>query len=258
MNSIRRWLSACSTGEKAWDEHGAGILEGFTRFKESLRELWDTIYENIIKPIFDRIAGTVSWLWDKHLKPLWDKLTDFFGSVAEFLLALWNERIKPVVDFIVTTVGPVVSHVVGTIGDVVGTVIGVVSDVIGGILEALGGLMDFLTGVFTGDWEKAWSGIQQFFKGIWDGIWGIVKGIVNLIIDGLNLLWGAIYSVVAGIVNGIGGIAEVDRQPVRAGLGLLHAGRNRLSSRSWRRAASRWARPWRSSARGATGRRCCP
>lgn len=195
--------------KKAWDEHGAGILEGFTRFKESLRELWDTIYENIIKPIFDRIAGTVSWLWDKHLKPLWDKLTDFFGSVAEFLLALWNERIKPVVDFIVTTVGPVVSHVVGTIGDVVGTVIGVVSDVIGGILEALGGLMDFLTGVFTGDWEKAWSGIQQFFKGIWDGIWGIVKGIVNLIIDGLNLLWGAIYSVVAGIVNGIGGIAEV-------------------------------------------------
>lgn len=194
--------------KKAWDEHGAGILEGFTRFKESLRELWDTIYENIIKPIFDRIAGTVSWLWDKHLKPLWDNLTDFFGSVAEFLLALWNERIKPVVDFIVTTVGPVVSHVVGTIGDVVGTVIGIVSDVIGGILEALGGLMDFLTGVFTGDWEKAWSGIQQFFKGIWDGIWGIVKGIVNLIIDGLNLLWGAVYSVAAGIVNGLGSLVE--------------------------------------------------
>lgn len=193
----------------AWDEHGAGFLEGCIRFRESLREIWDTVYTNVIKPVIDRIGGTISWLWDQHLKPLWDKLTDFFGSVTEFILALWNNVLAPVVDFVVTTVGPVISHVVGTIGDVVGTVIGVIADVIGGILSSLSGLLDFLTGVFTGNWEKAWSGIQQFIRGIWDGIWGIVKGAVNLIIDGLNLLWGAVYSVASGIVNGIGGIAEV-------------------------------------------------
>lgn len=193
----------------AWDEHGTGILTGFQTFKEKLREIWDTVYTNVIKPVIDRIGGTISWLWDQHLKPLWDKLTDFFGSVAEFIFALWNNRIAPCVDFVVKVVGPLVSHVVGSIGDVVGTVIGVIADVIGGILESLSGLMDFLTGVFTGNWEKAWGGIQKFFKGIWDGIWGIVKGIVNLIIDGLNTLWGAVYSVVSGIVNGIGGIAEV-------------------------------------------------
>ncbi len=193
--------------KKSWDEHGAGILEGFQEFKQSLRDIWNTLYDNIIKPVFDRIGGTVSWLWDKHLKPLWDNITDFVGSVGEFLLALWNTVLAPIVDFIVTTVGPVVSHVVGTIGDIVGTVIGVISDVIGGILKSLGGLLDFLTGVFTGDWEKAWSGIKQFFQGIWDGIWGIVKGVVNLIIDGINMLWGGIYSVVSGIINGLGGIA---------------------------------------------------
>ena len=193
----------------AWDEHGAGFLEGCIRFRESLREIWDTVYTNVIKPVIDRIGGTISWLWDQHLKPLWDKLTDFFGSVTESILALWNNVLAPVVDFVVKVVGPLVSHVVGSIGDVVGTVIGVIADVIGGILESLSGLLDFLTGVFTGNWEKAWGGIQKFFKGIWDGIWGIVKGIVNLIIDGLNTLWGAVYSVASGIVNGIGGIAEV-------------------------------------------------
>lgn len=193
----------------AWDEHGTGILTGFQTFKEKLREIWDTVYTNVIKPVIDRIGGTISWLWDQHLKPLWDKLTDFFGSVTEFILALWNNVLAPVVDFVVKVVGPLVSHVVGSIGDVVGTVIGVIADVIGGILSSLSGLLDFLTGVFTGNWEKAWGGIQKFFKGIWDGIWGIVKGIVNLIIDGLNTLWGAVYSVVSGIVNGIGGIAEV-------------------------------------------------
>lgn len=193
--------------KKAWDEHGVGILQGFQSFRDSLKQLWDTVYNNILKPIFDRVSEMISWLWDKHLKPLWDNIVDFIGSVIEFIMALWNNVLSPIVDFIVTVLGPTVSHVVGTIVDVIGTVVGVISDVIGGILEALGGLLDFLTGVFTGNWEKAWDGIKQFFKGIWDGIWGIFKGVVNLIIDGINLLWGAVYSVVAGIVNGIGKIA---------------------------------------------------
>ena len=31
--------------------------------------------------------------------------------------------------------------------------------------------------------------------------------LVNLIIDGINMLWSGIYSAVKGIINGIGGIA---------------------------------------------------
>lgn len=191
----------------AWDEHGTGILEKFQEFKESLRTIWDTLYSNVFKPVFDRIGGTVSWLWDNHLKPLWENITNFVGSVWEFLLALWNTVLAPMVNFVVTVIGPNISAVVGSIGDIIGTVVAIISDVIGGILKSLGGLLDFLTGVFTGDWEKAWNGIKDFFGGIWDAIWGIVKGAVNLIIDGLNLLWGGVYTCVSGIVNGIGGIA---------------------------------------------------
>lgn len=80
-------------------------------------------------------------------------------------------------------------------------------DVVCGILDALGGLLDFITGVFTGDWEKAWNGIKSFFKGIWDAIWGIIKGAINLIIDGINLLWTGIYNAISAIVNAIGGVA---------------------------------------------------
>ena len=197
------------SGIKAsWDEHGQGILDGFRQFRESLRVLWDSVYTSVVKPVFDRISGTVSWLWDEHIKPFWDNLVDFFGSLTEFLMALWNNVLAPVVDFVVTVVGPVISAVVGSIGDIVGTVYGMIADVIGGVLKSLSGLLDFLTGVFTGDWEKAWNGIKKFFQGIWDAIWGIVKGSINLIIDGLNMLWGGVYSVVSGIVNGVGGIAD--------------------------------------------------
>lgn len=200
---------AFSAIKKSWDEHGQGILEGFQSFKENLRKLWDEVYTQIVQPVYERVSEVIDWLWDRHLKPLWDHLADFFGSVSEFVYALWNNVLSPALSFIVDQVGPQITRVVGTISDVVGTLIAFVSDVIGGIVEALSGLLDFLTGVFTGDWKKAWDGIRQYVKGCWDAIWGIVKGSVNLIIDGLNALWSAVYNIVSGIVNGIGGIAEV-------------------------------------------------
>ena len=54
--------------------------------------------------------------------------------------------------------------------------------------KVLQGIIEFVSGVFTGDWEKAWNGIQEIFKGVWNGIVGLLEGSVNLIIDGVNWL----------------------------------------------------------------------
>lgn len=59
----------------------------------------------------------------------------------------------------------------------------------------LGGLIDFITGVFTGDWTKAWEGIKKIFKGIWNGIVMILESAVNLIIKGVNWLIGKLNSL---------------------------------------------------------------
>jgi hypothetical protein len=78
----------------------------------------------------------------------------------------------------------------------------------------LGGLIDFITGVFTGDWKKAWEGIKTFFSGIWDAMKAIVTTVFNLIkiaIDNVlkaiksvwDSVWGAIKSFVEGVWNGI-------------------------------------------------------
>ncbi|WP_455581307.1 hypothetical protein [Dysosmobacter sp.] len=52
----------------------------------------------------------------------------------------------------------------------------------------LGGIIDFVTGVFTGDWEKAWNGVAKIFKGIWNGIVIILESAINLVIKGINWL----------------------------------------------------------------------
>lgn len=63
-----------------------------------------------------------------------------------------------------------------------------VSDVIDGVKQIFGGFIDFLTGVFTLDWEKAWEGIKEIFHGIWNTIVGGLEAAVNLIIKGINWL----------------------------------------------------------------------
>lgn len=193
--------------KKSWDEHGAGILKGFQTFRDSLKNIWDEVYGSIIKPVVDIIGGKLSELWKNHLKPLWDNISNFLGSLAEFLLTVWNEVLSPLVNYIIDWIAPKIQRVIEHIWSVISTVWGMISDVIGGILKALGGLMDFITGAFQGDWKKAWTGIKDFFVGIWDAVWGAIKGIINLIIDGINMLWEGIYRAVKGIVDAIGGVA---------------------------------------------------
>lgn len=192
----------------SWDEHGGGLLDNFQLFKESLRSIWNAIYQNIIQPVLENIGTKIDWLWNTSLKPLWDNIVEFGLSVAENVLYLWDHCLAPALMWLVHVFGPAVSTVINTVVDVFFVLVGVVADVIGGILKALDGLIQFVVGVFTGDWERAWEGIAKFFGGIWDAIWGIIRGVINLVISAINLLIGAIYSVLAAIVNGIGGVAK--------------------------------------------------
>lgn len=48
------------------------------------------------------------------------------------------------------------------------------------------GFLDFITGVFTGNWSKAWQGIQDIFGGIFDGLAALVKAPINSVIGLIN------------------------------------------------------------------------
>lgn len=53
------------------------------------------------------------------------------------------------------------------------------------------GLINFIVGVFTGDWEKAWQGIVDIFEGIFGGIVDFVQGVID-----------TISSIIEGAING--------------------------------------------------------
>lgn len=80
-----------------------------------------------------------------------------------------------------------------------------VSDVIDGVKQIFGGFIDFLTGVFTLDWKKAWEGIKEIFRGIWNTIVGGLEAAVNLIIKGINWLISKLNSLQIKIPDWLGG-----------------------------------------------------
>ena len=55
-----------------------------------------------------------------------------------------------------------------------------------GIQKVLKGLLSFVKGIFTANWQLAWNGVKDIFKGIWNTIVGIVESAVNLIIRAVN------------------------------------------------------------------------
>lgn len=200
---------ALDAAKAEWDKSGEHLLNLFGKVKDSIKGIWDNLYQTILKPVWDNILGAVDSLWQEHLKPLLEKFLSFASKLGETIMTIWNNFLAPIYNWIIEKVGPVIVKVIASIVDAVKNVLGVIADVVGGIFDALGGLLDFITGVFSGDWKKAWQGIKDFFKGIWDAIWAVVKGIINLIIGGINSLWSGIYKAVSGIINTIGKVAGV-------------------------------------------------
>ncbi len=112
-----------------------------------------------------------------------------------------RQAIQPVIDKIIE-ISPVVMDVFGNVvAGAIGVAVSAFANAAAGIMEQITGIMDvfsglttFITGVFTGDWDKAWTGIKEIFSGITDYILGVihtVTGAIGGIVDGVKSIFGA-------------------------------------------------------------------
>ena len=68
------------------------------------------------------------------------------------------------------------------------------------------GFIDFITGIFTGDWELAWKGVANIFGGILDGIAAMAKAPINGMIGLINGFLGGLNNIkIPKWVPGVGG-----------------------------------------------------
>nr|DAT58393.1 MAG TPA: minor tail protein [Caudoviricetes sp.] len=60
------------------------------------------------------------------------------------------------------------------------------------------GIVDFITGVFTGDWERAWLGVREIFSGIFSGLADLLRAPINAVIRLINGAIGGLNVLVRG------------------------------------------------------------
>ncbi|MFB8546791.1 phage tail tape measure protein [Enterococcus casseliflavus] len=94
---------------------------------------------------------------------------------------------------------------------------GYMSNIFGGIIQnfqnffdagkrIFTGFIDFITGIFTGDWERAWNGVVNIFGGIFDGIAAMAKAPFNGMIGLINAFLGGLNNIkIPKWVPGVGG-----------------------------------------------------
>lgn len=146
------------------------------------------------------VFKVVKSIWDSVLKPLADFLIDILAialqgvvdtwntwkplkqSIFIVIMWLWDNALKPFVDFII-------KFLCGAIKDFGITV----KEVLDAVKRIFSGIIDYITGVFTGDWSRAWQGVVNIFGGIMDGLGAVIKAplneviwLINQAISGLN------------------------------------------------------------------------
>ena len=89
------------------------------------------------------------------------------------------------------------------------------------IKQILDGIIEFVTGVFSGDWEKAWEGVGKIFGGIFDWIGNTASTVLqiawNSVKDIASRAGETISNVFKAIVNGVlSGVERVLNSPIKA------------------------------------------
>jgi len=117
--------------------------------------------------------------------------------------------------------GPVLGEVINGFFDA----IKIGWDTINGVFD---GIIDFIRGVFTGDWERAWEGVKEIFNSIISGLASVFKGPLNVIIGYINDVIGGINWLIdqANKLGSIFGkqIGHVGTIPLLANGGIVSKG----------------------------------
>lgn len=171
------------------------------------------------------VVGQVVTFANTTVKPIIQEIFSFITQTVVPIILQTFTAAAPIISGIITNLGTAVMTVAQIIGTAIQTVLPIIETIIS-VLMALGsvvvpallawyetfsaglltiiqgiqttfqGIIDFITGVFTGNWQQAWQGVQDIFKGAFEALAGLIKTPINAVISLIN-------KAISGI-NGLG------------------------------------------------------
>lgn len=151
--------------------HGEELIQGLKNIIDGFGKFFKGVFTGDMK------------LAVEGIKQIWEGMKQSWNAIVNSIKDAWNMFITWL-----QSKSPLLASIFQTYGKFV-------SDVCKNIKDILKGVIDFIVGVFTGDWTKAWQGVTEIFKGIWNNIVAIIEAAINFIIDGVNLLISALNTI---------------------------------------------------------------
>lgn len=212
---------------------GTGLIELMSPLRESIVNLFGkdagTAFDGIVQ-ILQSVMNVIQQIVDfsiTYVKPIIEEVINFIVNNALPLALQTISNCAPIVSQIITQVGTLIMRVATVIAQAIQfawpfiqqiltavmnfasaalpqllTAVSNIAVNIGGFIDAIiqvfNGLIEFLTGVFTGNWEQAWQGVCDIFGGIFDALVELAKMPLNAVIGLINGVFAGINSLIGG------------------------------------------------------------
>ena len=175
------------------------VLNGFFAL---LKGIWDGVYQ-VLNGVIDFIQGIFTGNWEQA----WNGVQEIVSGVWSYITGL----ITGACDLIEGILSGLDSWLQGVfktdwteifgpgLGDIINAFMKNVEDTWNAIKQIFQGVIDFVKGVFTGNWKQAWQGVVNIFGGLFNSLVNMVKAPLNGIIGLLNGAVGAINSLIGGL-----------------------------------------------------------
>ena len=145
----------------------------------------------------------------------WDRIEPIVKKIGQRFVEFWNTvqpQLQPFIDIcmeIGSYLKDILLEVFKTVwqaaGDIIVAWFDQVSEVIDNVFGIFEGIITFLTGVFQGNWEQAWTGIVQAVGSIFGTLEALVKAPLNAVINLVNKAINAINNISVTLPDVVGG-----------------------------------------------------
>lgn len=201
-----------------YDGHIRPLIQSF---RDGFSEIYGSVldaFHTYILPVLQDAADQFESFSLEYLQPLIDKFLEFAGKVSDAIRVVWEEILQPFIIWFCENIAPIIARDLQNAIDMFFIFFEAVADVISHVLDALGGLIDFVVGVFTGDWRRAWDGIKTYYAAVWEAMKTIVStlfeairvmiaNILSAISRNWNANWDSIKSFASAVWSGIKALA---------------------------------------------------
>ncbi|WP_247937868.1 hypothetical protein [Streptococcus intermedius] len=155
---------------RVYREHVRPVYDDVSKGVSKIVGIFIDGFNTHVNPVIKKFGEGFKKVYVEHVKPTIDKIGESLGGVYDAFKKLWDEILQPFFEWIAANVWPIIAPIVENIGNEFLNTLGLIFDIIGRLFEILRGVIDFLVGVFTGDWSLAWQGILEILHAIFDPI----------------------------------------------------------------------------------------